>query len=74
MTTLYDIGDEIKITLEGKVIEYSATRDGDCYVIELSDPKQKSNRVYLSDADLRGRSCRVGNSETDEYCDLFRLR
>ena len=71
MTTLYDIGNRIKITLEGKVIEYSATRDGDCYVIELSDPKQKSNRVYLSDADLRGRSCRVGNPETDEYCDLF---
>lgn len=74
MTTLYDIGDSIKITLEGKVIEYSATRDGDCYVIELSDPKQKNNRVYLSDADLRGRSCRVGNPVIDEHWDTFGLR
>lgn len=74
MTTLYDIGDMIKITLEGKVIEYSASRDGDCYVIELSDPKQKNNRVYLSDADLRGRSCKVGNPVIDGHLNTFGLR
>lgn len=75
MRTLYDIGDEIKITLEGKIIEYSASKDGDCYVIELTDPKQRGNRVYLSDENLRGRSCRIGNrEEDDDYCDLIRLR
>lgn len=60
MTTLYDIGDEIKITLEGKVIEYSATGDGDYYVIKLSDPKQKNIRVYLTTEDLKGRSSKIG--------------
>lgn len=56
MKTLYDIGDEIKITLEGKVIEYSASEDGDCFVIKLSDPKQKGNRIYLSSDDLKENS------------------
>ena len=62
MKTLYDIGDEIKITLEGKVIEYSASKDGDCYIIELSDPKQKKNRVYLSSDDLKGNSSKLDDS------------
>lgn len=56
MKTLYDIGDEIRITLDGKIIEYSATESGDCYTIKLSDPKQKGNRIYLSSEELRGNS------------------
>ena len=45
METLYDIGDEIRITLDGKIIEYNATESGDCYTIKLSDPKQNGNRI-----------------------------
>lgn len=72
MTTLYDIGDKILITLDGKVIEYSASRNGDCYVIELSDPKQKGNRVYLSGEDLRGNSRKhyTGKAKIDFMDDM----
>lgn len=61
MTTLYDIGDKIKVTLDGKVIGYSASNSGDCYTIELIDPKHKGNRVYLSGEELRGNSCKIKN-------------
>lgn len=72
MTTLYDIGDKILITLDGKVIEYSASRNGDCYVIELSDPKQKGSRVYLSGEDLRGNSRKhyTGKAKIDFMDDM----
>ena len=35
MTTLFDIGDEIEMTIKGKVKQFSVDRQGDCYVIEL---------------------------------------
>ena len=47
MTTLYDIGDEIEVRLKGRVIEFSLSKHGDCYVVELTDLKERSDRVYL---------------------------
>ena len=47
MTTLFNIGDEIKVTIKGKIKEYSASELGDCYVIELTDINPKGTRVYL---------------------------
>lgn len=64
MTTLYDIGDGIKITLEGTIIEYTASKEGDYYVIDIGDPDQKGNRIYLSSEELRGNSCK--KEETTE--------
>lgn len=52
MKTLFDIGDEISITMKGKVIEYSASKNGDCYIIELTHPMNQRSRVYLSSSDL----------------------
>lgn len=48
MTMLFNIGDEIKITMEGKIKEYSISENGDCYIIELSDVDPKGTRVYLN--------------------------
>ena len=59
MTTLYDIGDKIKITLEGKIIEYSVSKEGDYYVIDIGDPEQKGNRIYLSSDELRENSSKL---------------
>lgn len=68
MTTLYDIGDNIKITLDGKVIGYSASKDGDSYTIELTGPMQGGNRVYLSSEQLKGRSSKIDeNKESYDY-------
>lgn len=47
MTTLYDIGDEIEVCLKGKIKEFSLSEYGDCYVVELTDLKERSDRVYL---------------------------
>ncbi len=69
MKTLYDIGDSIKITLEGKIIEYSASKDGDSYTIELSDPKQRGNRIYLSSKDLEGNSFKKGRQCGIDFMD-----
>lgn len=71
MKTLYDIGDEIKITLEGKVIEYSASKDGDCYIIELNDPRQNRNRIYLSSKDLEGNSSKKGHRSGMDFMNDF---
>jgi len=76
METLYDIGDEIEIRMRGVVKEYSASENGDCYIIMLnnisSDTTNRGVRVYLSSDDLRGRSNKVGNNGFDpEYSFLF---
>lgn len=69
MKTLYDIGDEIEIKLRGVVKEYSASENGDCYIIMLksisSDTTNRDVRVYLSSDDLRGRSNKVGGNDFD---------
>lgn len=71
MKTLYDIGDEIRITLDGKVIEYNATESGDCYTIKLSDPKQNGNRIYLTSEDLRGNSFREKHKDKLNDLDMY---
>ena len=49
MTTLFDIGDEIELTMRGKVKSISFSENGDCYVVTLKDPKNetKDTPVYL---------------------------
>ena len=53
MKTLFDIGDEIMVTLSGKVLEFSASANGDCYTIALTDAKSSETRVCLDSAALR---------------------
>lgn len=60
MTTMFDIGDKITLQMTGEVVEYSASKDGDCYIIELRDPNGKSDptsrnrlHVYLETNDLK---------------------
>ena len=52
MTTLFNIGDEITFTVTGKIIEYSASGNGDCYVIEIPvtrpSGRQEDLRMYMS--------------------------
>ena len=71
METLYNIGDEIRITLDGKIIEYSVSKSGDCYTIELSDPKQRGNRVYLTSEDLGGNSFRKKHQDKINVSDMY---
>ena len=53
MTTLFDIGDKIKLTLEGEVIEYSTSKNGDCYIVEIKSPRgDEKSRVYFETNDL----------------------
>lgn len=54
MQTLFDIGDIIELKIQGKIKEYSARQDSDCYVIDVisgvSD-RRENVRIYLgSDA------------------------
>jgi len=54
MHTLFDIGDIIEFKIQGKIKEYHARQDSDCYVIDVisgvSD-RRENVRIYLgSDA------------------------
>lgn len=53
MTTLFDIGDEIKVTLKGKIKEYTISENGDCYIIDLTDVKPNGTRIYLDSVALK---------------------
>ena len=35
MTTLFDIGDEIELTVKAKVDEFTASKNGDCYIVTI---------------------------------------
>lgn len=69
MTTIFNVGDEIKMTLRGRIIEYTASLNGDCYVVELRarDTNGHKNdwlRVYLdTESLLLGNAERVVNEE-----------
>lgn len=52
MTTLYDIGDEVEIKMVGKIKSYSASKEGDCYVIELTNVSPEGTKVYLDTPSL----------------------
>lgn len=77
MTTMFDIGDLITVNLIGKVLEYRASKDGDCYTIELTDSFSNQNRnslrVYLETNDLKHCSARRitsdVNNESTVKCD-----
>lgn len=53
MTTLFDIGDELDIRLLGKLVSFSVSGTGDCYVVELTDTNPEGTRVYLDSAALK---------------------
>ena len=52
MTTLFDIGDTITLTLTGTVKSFSASKDGDCYVVNLKDEKQEELPLYFDTKSL----------------------
>lgn len=59
MTTLFDIGDKIKLTLTGTIHSFSMTENGgDCYILDLDVKSNDIVRVYLD-----SRSLLAGNAE-----------
>ena len=54
MQTLFDIGDIIEFKIQGKIKEYTARQDSDCYVIDIINgvsDRRENVRIYLgSDA------------------------
>ena len=63
MTTLFDIDDEIELTMRGKVKSFSISNSGDCYTIYLRDKDNKEiTCVYLdSQALIMGKARKVGD-------------
>jgi hypothetical protein len=51
MTTLFDINDEIELTMRGTVHSFSISNSGDCYVIYLKSDKEDIP-VYLNSDSL----------------------
>ena len=60
MKTLYDIGDEIEISLRGVVKEYSVSEHGDSYKIEL---KGTNLIVYLGTNEIKHTSHKINSSD-----------
>lgn len=62
MTTLFDIGDEIELTMRGKVKSFSISNSGDCYVISLKDKNNQELCIYLdSQALVMSKARKVGD-------------
>jgi len=55
MTTLFDIGDEIQLTLNGEIKQYTVADDGDCYTIALKNNGEINDgvRIYLDTPALK---------------------
>ena len=57
MTTLFDIGDEIELTIRGKIKRYSIDKpDDDCWVVEIPSSKDRndySTDLYFSSKSLK---------------------
>ena len=51
MTTLFDINDTIKFTVIGTIKSFSASKDGDCYVINIKD-RENEIPIYLDTRSL----------------------
>ena len=47
MTTLFDIGDNIELTMQGKVKSFSVSKDGDCYVILIKSNNNSNEEVTV---------------------------
>jgi hypothetical protein len=63
MTTLFDINDEIELTMRGTVHSFSISNNGDCYVIYLKSDKEDIP-VYLdSDSLVLSNAKKVGEKE-----------
>lgn len=63
MTTLFDINDEIELTMRGTVHSFSISNNGDCYVIYLKNDKEDIP-VYLdSDSLVLSNAKKVGEKE-----------
>ena len=63
MTTLFDINDEIELTMRGTVHSFSINNNGDCYVIYLKSDKEDVP-VYLdSDSLVLSNAKKVGEKE-----------
>ena len=63
MTTLFDINDEIELTMRGTVHSFSISNNGDCYVIYLKSDKEDVP-VYLdSDSLVLSNAKKVGEKE-----------
>jgi len=52
MTTLFDIGDTITLSLTGTIKSFSISKDGDCYVIEIKDPYNEKIPLYFDTKSL----------------------
>ena len=64
MTTLFNIGDEIKLTVQGTLRSFSMDKTGDCYVIDLKNAKGKEfTSIYLdSKALLASNAKKIGEN------------
>ena len=53
MTTLFDVGDEITVTLNGRIKRYTNDGYGDCYTICVQDSTGRETDVYMSTEALK---------------------
>ena len=65
MTTLFDIGDKIELTMQGTIRSFSTDKNGDCYVIDLKNSKGAAfTAVYLdSKALLASNAKKIGDDD-----------
>lgn len=73
MQTLFDVGDEIEVTVRGKVKNISVSDQGDCYVVSvdanLMNEQQKRScecHLYFDSQSLTALGAKLAGSESSQ--------
>lgn len=73
MQTLFDVGDEIEVTVRGKVKNISVSEQGDCYVVSidmnLMNEQQKQScecHLYFDSQSLTALGAKLARSESPQ--------
>ena len=74
MQTLFDIGDEIEITLRGKIKNYSVSEDGDCYTLLIRLGHDDETCVYLDTEAMKEGKARLIKAKNPEILEPIEFR
>ena len=73
MQTLFDVGDEIEVTVRGKVKNISVSDQGDCYVVSIdanlmNEPQKHSceYNLYFDSKSLKDLGAKLASSESSQ--------
>ena len=67
---IFDVGTKLDMHIIGEIVEYTKTKNGDCYVVQLND--EDKTKLFFTSKDLELWKAKEANKDEDvNYYDLF---